>query len=210
MITQLRGRLVETHPPIMVLDVGGVGYEVNAPLATLEALPEPGAEVTIHTHLSVREDGQTLYGFKSRPERELFRRLIRVSGVGPKLALALLSGVDSDELVRCVHEEDPQRLTAVPGVGRKTAERLIVELRDRLAGYGFAGQPKDPQASHASTAYDGATTAGGNVGEAIDGLLALGYKPAEAGRMARTAAESGMSCEAILRRALQRAVPSGG
>nr|WP_207148242.1 Holliday junction branch migration protein RuvA [Halorhodospira halochloris] len=206
----MHGRLIEKHPPILVLDVNGVGYEVNAPLSTLESLPESGSEVTIYTHLSVREDGQALFGFRSRNERELFRRLIRVSGVGPKMALALLSGVDGNELVRCVNEDDPKRLTAVPGVGRKTAERLIVELRDRLEGCGFAVNPPGTGASSASGERDDGGASGGSVGEAIDGLVALGYKPGEAARMARTAAEPGMSCEAILRRALQRAVPAGG
>lgn len=209
MITQLRGRLIDKYPPTLVLDVGGVGYEINAPLSTLETLPESGCEVTIHTHLSIREDGQTLYGFSSRHERELFRRLIRVSGVGPKLALALLSGVDSEELVRCVREDDSQRLTAVPGVGRKTAERLIIELRDRLDGYGLTLSPTaGDEAQGATAGRDSAS--GDNLGEAIDALVSLGYKATEASRMARAAAEPGMSCEAILRRALQRAIPSGG
>lgn len=210
MITRLRGRLIETHPPIMVLDVGGVGYEINAPLSTLESLPEPGAEVTIHTHLSVREDGQFLYGFSSRSERELFRRLIRISGVGPKLALALLSGVDANELVRCVRDDDPKRLTAVPGVGRKTAERLIIELRDRLEETSLSWHPEDDAAPQTRTPAGGSASTRDSISEAIDGLVALGYKPNEAARMARTAAEPGMSCEAILRHALQRAVPAGG
>ncbi|MBK5937674.1 MULTISPECIES: Holliday junction branch migration protein RuvA [Halorhodospira] len=204
MIARLRGTLLEKRPPTLVVEVNGLGYEVEAPLSTIEALPETGQEVILHTHLSVREDGQTLFGFRARAERDLFRRLIRVSGVGPKLGLALLSGVDGEELVRCVRDDDPKRLTQVPGIGRKTAERLIVELRDRLEGIASGG---------AGTATQQADQpAGGDdpVGEAVEGLVALGYKPPEASRMARGAAEPGLGCEAIIRRALQRAVPRGG
>ncbi len=203
MIARLRGTLLEKRPPTLVVEAHGIGYEVEAPLSTLEAVPETGQEVVLHTHLSVREDGQTLFGFRSRAERDLFRRLIRISGVGPKLALALLSGVDGEELVRCVRDDDPKRLTQVPGVGRKTAERLIVELRDRLEGIAPVGAPA---AVAQSGAADGASDP---VGEAVEGLVALGYKPPEAARMARNAAEPGLGCEAIIRRALQRAVPRG-
>jgi len=208
-ITRLRGTLLEKRAPTLVVDVGGVGYEVDAPLSTIEALPETGREVLLHTHLSVREDGQTLFGFRSRDERDLFRRLIRVSGVGPKLGLALLSGVDGEELIRCVRDDDPRRLTDVPGIGRKTAERLIVELRDRLEGSGLEAAPA-PAGSGAASDADAASGDADPVAEATEGLIALGYKPPEATRMARHAAEAGMGCEAIIRRALQHAVPRGG
>ncbi|ABM62976.1 Holliday junction branch migration protein RuvA [Halorhodospira halophila] len=204
MIARLRGTLLEKRPPTLVVEANGLGYEVEAPLSTIEALPETGREVILHTHLSVREDGQTLFGFRTRAERDLFRRLIRVSGVGPKLGLALLSGVDGEELVRCVRDDDPKRLTQVPGIGRKTAERLIVELRDRLDGVG-GGSTAAPAAG-----ADHPTGENDPVSEAIEGLVALGYKPPEAARMARNAAEPELGCEAIIRRALQRAVPRGG
>ncbi|MFP4146245.1 MAG: Holliday junction branch migration protein RuvA [Halorhodospira sp.] len=208
MIARLHGVLIEQRPPTLVIDIGGLGYEVEAPLSTIESLPRAGEEVTLYTHLSVREDGQTLYGFRARNERDLFRRLIRISGVGPKLALALLSGVDGEELVSCVREDNPKRLTQVPGIGRKTAERLIVELRDRLEG---AGLERPAPAASGATTSDRETPhgAGDPVAEAAEGLIALGYKPPEASRMAGHAAEPGMSCEAIIRRALQRAIPRG-
>jgi len=206
-ITRLRGTLVEKRAPTLVVDVGGVGYEVDAPLSTIEALPETGREGLLHTHLSVREDGQTLFGFRSRDERDLFRRLIRVSGVGPRLGLALLSGVDGEELVRCVRDDDAKRLTDVPGIGRKTAERLIVELRDRLEGSGLEAAPVAAGSGAASDA-DAASGDADPVAEATEGLIALGYKPPEAARMARQAADAG-TCEAIIRRALQHAVPRG-
>ncbi|MBK1734114.1 Holliday junction branch migration protein RuvA [Halorhodospira abdelmalekii] len=206
MITQLRGRLLDQRPPALILDVGGVGYELDAPLSTHEQLPERGQEVTLHTHLSVREDGFTLYGFCNRNERDLFRRLIRISGVGPKLALALLSGLDGRELIRCVRDDDAKRLTAIPGVGRKTAERLIVELRDRLEGLGWSA---DAAAVDGASAADDATASfpgSSEFEQAVDGLQALGYKPAEAVRMARSVATDEMSCETIIRRALQRSL----
>lgn len=206
MIARLRGQLLDKRPPTVVVEAAGVGYEVDTPLSTLEALPEIGAEVTLHTHLSVRDDGHALFGFRSRSERDLFRRLIRVSGVGPKLALALLSGVDGEELVRCVRDDDPKRLTQVPGVGCKTAERLVVELRDRLEQE-LAVLPGKP----AAPAEGEAAPAGGDaLEEAVEGLVALGYKQPEAARMARAVAEPGLGCEALIRRALQRAAPRGG
>ena len=133
MIGRLRGLVLEKRPPQLLLDVGGVGYELEAPLSAFFDLPGADTPVSPFTHLVVREDAQLLYGFRSRPERELFRALIRVNGVGPKLALALLSGIDAPELVRCIQEGDVTSLTRLPGVGKKTAERLIVEMRDRIA-----------------------------------------------------------------------------
>ena len=130
MIGRLRGMVVEKRPPQLVLDVGGVGYELEAPLSAFFDLPE--GELVLHTHLVVREDAQLLFGFRTRGERDLFRALIRVNGVGPKLALTLLSGIDAAEFVRCVQEGDVTTLTRLPGVGKKTAERLIVEMRDRI------------------------------------------------------------------------------
>ena len=132
MIGRLRGTLAEKQPPHLLLDVGGVGYEVEVPMTTLYRLPAQGEVVTLHTHLVVREDAHLLYGFGEKRERELFRELIRLNGVGPKLALALMSSLEVDELVRCVQAQDTAALVKVPGVGKKTAERLLLELMDRF------------------------------------------------------------------------------
>ncbi len=199
MIGRLRGNIIDKHPPTILLEAGGVGYEVDVPLSALEALPGIGDEAVLHTHLSIREDGQTLFGFLERSERDLFRVLIRVSGVGPRLALALLSGLNGAELRRCVHEEDTTTMTRIPGVGRKTAQRLIVELRDRLEGLLPAAPSGTAGAVH--------TAAGAPLNEAIEALTALGYKPQEAARMARAVGGEGLASETIIRRALQQAIP---
>src|SRR5690606_27720965 len=135
MIGRLRGTLAEKQPPFLLLDVNGVGYELEVPMTTLYRLPPVGEALTLHTHLVVREDAQLLYGFAEKRERELFRELIRLNGVGPKLALALMSGLEVDELVRCVQAQDTAALTKIPGVGKKTAERLLVELKDRFKAW---------------------------------------------------------------------------
>ncbi len=204
MISRLHGVLIEKRPPTLVVDVNGLGYEVEAPLSTIEALPGTGQEVILHTHASVRDDGQALYGFRSRDDRDLFRRLIRVPGVGPKLGLALLSGISGEELVRCVRDDAPDHLTAVPGVGRKTAQKLIVELRGRLDGAGLA---MGSATATSAPQGDAAPLASDPVQEAAEGLMALGYKREEASRMAQGAGADGMSCEAIIRQALQQAAP---
>ena len=135
MIGRLRGVLIDKQPPHLLLEVGGVGYELDAPMSTLYNLPALGNEVVLHTHMVVREDAQLLYGFLEKRERELFRELIRLNGVGPKLALALMSGMDMDELVRAVQAQDTRALVKIPGVGKKTAERLLVELKDRFKAW---------------------------------------------------------------------------
>lgn len=132
MIGYLRGTLLEKQPPHVLLDVNGVGYELEVPMTTLFQLPAVGEPLVLHTHLVVREDAQLLYGFFAKRDRALFRELIRLNGVGPKLALALMSGMSVDELIQCVNAEDTSRLMKVPGVGKKTAERLLVELKDRF------------------------------------------------------------------------------
>src|ERR1700746_2983824 len=133
MIGSLRGRIASKTPPQLTVDVGGLGYELEAPMSTFFHLPPVGSEVSLLTHLIVREDAHVLYGFASEEERRLFRSLIKVSGVGPKIALALLSGISASAFAQCVQSQDVTTLTRIPGVGRKTAERLIVEMRDRLA-----------------------------------------------------------------------------
>ncbi|NIR60391.1 MAG: Holliday junction branch migration protein RuvA [Gammaproteobacteria bacterium] len=201
MIGRLQGTLLARRPPHLLVDVRGVGYEVEAPMSTFYALPATGATVTLHTHLAVREDAHVLYGFSTETERTLFRALIRVSGVGGRLALAILSGISAEAFVRCVRDHDAAALTRLPGVGKKTAERLIVEMRDRLEDWEGA-----IPASAAAPAGEHAT---GPLGEAVSALVALGYKANEASRMVR-AVEGGaaLSSEELIRRALQTAVRS--
>jgi holliday junction DNA helicase RuvA len=192
MIGSLRGRIASKTPPQLTVDVGGIGYELEVPLSTFFHLPAVGEEVRLLTHLVVREDAHALYGFATEEERRLFRSLIRVSGVGPKIALALLSGISVTAFTECVQREDIAALTRVPGVGRKTAERLIVEMRDRLAAPpAVAGAPPAAAASPESEAYGA--------------LVALGYRPAEATRLLKAAGPGTHSTEELIRRALQGA-----
>jgi Holliday junction DNA helicase RuvA len=194
-IGRLSGVLLETRPPQLLLDVGGVGYEVEAPMSTFYTLPAPGQPVVLHTHLQVREDAHLLYGFASLAERELFRALLKVSGVGGKMALAILSGMNAAVFARCVQDGDAAALTRLPGVGKKTAERLIVEMRDRVAA---------SDAVAAATPGAAVPQAPGNpVEDAVHALVALGYKAAEASRMIRGVDAEGLGCEEIIRRALK-------
>jgi len=193
MIGSLRGRILAKSPPQLTIDVGGVGYELEAPMSTFFHLPPVGEEVRLATHLVVREDAHALYGFATEEERRLFRSLLRVSGVGPKIALALLSGVSVEAFARCVREQDASVLVRVPGIGRKTAERLLMEMRDRLAA--AEGLPSAAGTSGAPTPR----------GEAFDALVALGYKPAEATRLLEAGGPGSYSTEELIRRALQRA-----
>ena len=193
MIGSLRGRISSKTPPQLTVEVGGVGYELEAPMSTFFHLPPLGTEVHLLTHLVVREDAHVLYGFATEEERRLFRSLIRVSGVGPKIALALLSGMSVAAFARCVQSEDVAALTRVPGVGRKTAERLIVEMRDRLS-------PPPPPAG-AAAAPPGESPEG----EAYGALVALGYRPAEATRLLKAVEPGVYTTEELIRRALQGA-----
>jgi Holliday junction DNA helicase RuvA len=196
MIGFLRGRLARKEPPWLLVDVSGVGYEVEAPMSTIFRLPALGEEVQLHTHLVVREDQQTLYAFATEGERRLFRQLLKVSGVGAKMGLTILSGISVEGFAGCVQTEDKAALTRLPGVGRKTAERLIVEMRDRLAN-GMGGSP------------GGATTTGRPVDvprtEAFNALVSLGYKPPEARRMLDAVPADVATTEDILRRVLRAA-----
>jgi len=193
-IGHLRGRLVRKAPPALILDVNGVGYELEAPMSTFYRLPELGSEVELHTHLVVREDAQLLYGFATEDERRLFRDLLRVTGIGPKIGLALLSGIDVETFMRCVEAEDAQALTRIPGIGRKTAERLLVEMRDRIRALGQL-----PPAAAKS-----ATGAGARA-EAFSALVALGYRPVEVNRLLQGVEQEGAGTEELIRRALQAA-----
>ena len=193
MIGHLRGRLVRKAPPALIVDVNGVGYELEAPMSTFYRLPEVGSEVELSTHLVVREDAHLLYGFATEDERRLFRDLLRVTGIGPKIGLALLSGIDVDTFMRCVEAQDVAALTRIPGVGRKTAERLLVELRDRIRALGQLP---------ASTPKGGA---GGARAEAYAALVALGYRPVEVNRLLQGVEQEGAGTEELIRRALQAA-----
>jgi holliday junction DNA helicase RuvA len=193
MIGAVRGRIASKAPPQLTVDVGGLGYELEAPMSTFFHLPPIGAEVSLLTHLVVREDAHVLYAFATEEERRLFRSLIRVSGVGPKIALALLSGMSVAAFARCVQSEDVAALTRVPGIGRKTAERLIVEMRDRLS------PPPPPAGAAAAPPGDSPE------GEAYGALVALGYRPAEATRLLRAVEPGAHTTEELIRRALQGA-----
>jgi Holliday junction DNA helicase RuvA len=200
MIGTLTGLLAAKSPPHLLLEVGGVGYEVEAPMSTFYALPALGERTRLLTHLVVREDAHVLYGFATHEERALFRNLLKVSGVGPRIALAILSGGTAATFAHAVRERDATALTRIPGVGRKIAERLIVEMRDRLELADAA--PVDGAV--------GAALAQGAEAEAYGALVSLGYKPVEATRLLKGvgAASASLSTEDLIRRALQAAVHS--
>ena len=195
MIGSIRGRITAKTPPRLLVDVGGVGYELEAPMSTFYNLPGVGEEVSVLTHLVVREDAHILYAFATEGERRLFRSLIKVSSVGPKIALALLSGISVEAFSRCVMNEDITALTKVPGIGKKTAERLVVEMRDRLK------DPGVPAGFSPAAVAMGASPES----EAYDALIALGYRPPEATRLLKAAGPGTHSTEELIRRALQGA-----
>ena len=199
MIGFVRGILAVKTPPSLVIDVNGVGYEVEAPMSTCFGLPEAGETIHLVTHLVVREDQQTLYGFATEAERQLFRDLIKVNRVGAKLALGILSGISVDGFVRCVQQEDQASLSKLPGVGRKTAERLIMDMRDKVDG----------EISVLSLSATGGGAESGARQEAFTALTALGYKPAEARRMLADADGEHATTEDILRFVLRSAAPAG-
>lgn len=201
MIGRLTGILLEKQAPQLLLDVNGVGYELDAPMSTFYQLPTTGEKVSLYTHLVVREDAWLLCGFASQAERRMFRDLIRVNGVGAKLALAILSGINADEFARCIQESDTSSLVRLPGVGKKTAERLIIEMRDRLKDW-------ETEGLSASAASTPATSAANDPGrDAISALVALGYKPQEASRMvSQVSADEIESSEELIKAALKAAV----
>ncbi len=203
MIGFIRGKLFSKAPPQLVLDVQGVGYEIEAPMTTFYQLPEIGTEVSLFTHLVVREDAHILFGFAAENERVMFRTLIKVNGVGPKLALTILSGQSADEFQRCIQDNDTQALVRLPGIGKKTAERLIIEMRDRLPAL------TETESSAMSTSTQGQAPSVKKANpsqEAISALCALGYKPQDATKMVRSVAAEDQTCEDIIRLALQGAV----
>ena len=190
MIGQVHGKLVYKQPPRLLVDVAGIGYELEAPMTTFYNLPETGTEVCLHTHVVVRDDAHLLYGFTEQRQRDVFRHLLKVNGVGPRVALAILSGLTVEDLVACVSAADAAMLTRVPGIGRKTAERLIVDLRDRLdgiegSGSSFVGtRPLTPE--H----------------DAVSALVALGYRQTDAARAIRATASDDAGVEELIRAAL--------
>lgn len=194
MIGRITGKIVLKQPPLLLVDVNGVGYELEAPMSTFYKLPAAGESVMLHTHLTVREDAHLLFGFGSTAEKGLFRELIKISGVGPKVALSVLSGVSVEDFWATVKSGDAVRLTKLPGIGKKTAERLVLEMRDK------AGVSADQ--------LPGATPApmGSPLQEARSALTALGYKPAEIERFTQAVYKDGMSTEQIIQEALKRAV----
>lgn len=197
MISFLQGTLVEKKPPMIIVDVQGVGYEVEVPMTTIYALPEVGDETKVYTHLAIRDDAHLLFGFATQDERTLFRTLIKVNGVGAKMALTILSGIEASEFARCVQDNDSATLVKLPGVGKKTAERLIIEMRDKLDDVISTDSIKSaPTQTSPSNVIDDATTA----------LISLGYKPQEASKFVMAVATDDMDSEAIIREALKASV----
>jgi holliday junction DNA helicase RuvA len=197
MIGFLKGRLAAKVPPMLLVDVNGVGYELEAPMSTFYGLPAAGEAVALFTHLVVREDAHVLFGFGTESERRLFRSLLKISGVGPKIALGILSGSSVEEFLRIIEAEDVAMLTRIPGIGRKTAERVIIEMRDsvqKLSAPTVGGNSLTPAAAQSPQS------------EAYGALIALGYKPPEATRLLKNADEPGLSTTEIIRRALKSAV----
>lgn len=191
MIGFLRGKIALKTPPLIVLDVNGVGYEIEAPMTVFYDLPEIGTEIILQTHLVIREDAHSLFGFATESDKTMFKTLIKISGVGAKMALAILSGQTAAQFQTCIQNNDVTALVKLPGVGKKTAERLIMELRDKLAKFENA-----PQISNLGNARE----------EAISALCSLGYKPLDASRMVSVIQPDGKNCETIIRLALQSAV----
>jgi holliday junction DNA helicase RuvA len=190
----LKGRLAAKHPPALLVDVGGVGYELEAPMSTFYKLPAAGEPVQLYTHLVVREDAHILFGFASEEERRLFRNLLKIGGVGPKLALGILSGVGVEDFLRIVEAEDIALLTRIPGIGRKTAERVIIEMRDQVKKFYDAAAAPGPAGMVPSSQS-----------EAFGALVALGYKPPEVTRLLKSVEAPDLTTEELIRRALKTA-----
>ncbi len=191
MISKLTGILLEKQPPLLVIEVNDIGYELFATMNTFYQLPDCGQRISLHTHLIVREDAHTLYGFHSQQERHLFRELIKVNGVGPKLALSILSGIEPQAFIQCVHQNDMSSLIRIPGVGKKTAERLIIETRDKLKHWESIA-PSDLTIPVSQISDD-----------AVSALITLGYKPKDAERAIKKVYHNDLSSEQLIREALK-------
>ncbi len=203
MIGRLRGSILSKHPPQLLLEVGGVGYELEVPMSTFYDLPAVGETVVLITHLAVREDAHVLYGFLHERDRALFRALLKVTGVGARMALAILSSMDAARFAQCVEQDDSDSLTRIPGIGKKTAQRLVIEMRDRLDGL----------TGGAAIVTGSLTPASGSerdqaLADAVSALVALGYRPPDASRMARAADDGAKTSEEIIRTALRAVNPS--
>ena len=199
MIGRLRGTLVEKQPPWLLIEVGGVGYEVETPLSTFYDLPEVDQPLLLLTHLIIKDDGHSLYGFLHEADRLLFRSLLKISGVGAKLALTILSGVNAEGFAQWINDGDVAALTRLPGIGKKTAERLVMEMKDRLGDL-TPGTARLPGGGPAVAVAKNASA------EATAALQSLGYKPAEVMRMVRAVSEPDMDAEEIIRRALKSVI----
>ena len=196
MIGRLSGQLIEKNPPALVLDVNGVGYEVDAPMSTFYVLPTVGESLTLYIHMVVREDAQLLYGFASRTERVLFRALLKVNGIGAKVALSILSGMSTDEFLTCIASQDVAALTRVPGIGKKTAERLLVEMKDKVDTLEVSSSPAGARPKvHDESARS----------QAEEALASLGYKPAEAVKLLDKHATADQTVEQMIKAALRGA-----
>lgn len=202
MIGRLHGKILEKSPPEMVLDVQGVGYELLLPMTSFYSLPAVNEEVTIFTHLVVREDAHLLFGFAQKQDRTLFRELIKTNGVGPKLALAILSAMSVSQFATAVEQEELAKLTKIPGIGRKTAERLLVELKGKFKGMAQSDFFEEHTTTNHVVAHDSQAPAD----EAQDALIALGYKPADAEKMIKKVNKAGMTSEQLIREALKNAL----
>lgn len=196
MIGSLRGKILKKNPPQLLIEVQGVGYEVETPISTFYHLTGDEKEIFLYTHLVVREDAHLLFGFYQERERVIFRHLIKVNGIGPKVALAILSGMDSDSFIRSVLDHDTSSLTRIPGVGKKTAERLVIEMRDKLSAFGE---------THLSITHvlPNGETAGAEIADAISALVSLGYKPDQARRAVTNAPAGCVSSESLIKYALK-------
>ena len=200
MIGRLKGLLLEKQAPALLLDVNGVGYELEAPMTTFYQLPELGQQVVLHTHLVVREDAHLLFGFATHAERKVFRSLIKVNGVGARLALTILSGMSVDAFMSAIHENDVASLVRLPGVGKKTAERLVIEMKDRLKDFAPSGVDWKPESISSLESENSFVT------DAVDALIALGYKAVDARRMIQAVNKEGeVASESLIRKALQAA-----
>ena len=198
MIGQIRGIILEKQPPQLVIDVQGIGYEIDAPMSTFYQLPELGETIRLFTHFIVREDAHLLYGFYTHHERQLFRTLLKVNGVGPRLGLTILSSISPDEFVRCVLNNDTVSLVKLPGVGKKTAERLVIEMRDKLSGWYQVNSPEGVMLVKADQPVRHHV-----LQDAISALIALGYKQQEANRTITKIDDGAASSEELIRRALR-------
>lgn len=206
MIGRIRGTLAEKQPPEILVDVAGVGYEIHMPMTSFYQLPAVGEEVVVYTHFVVREDAQLLFGFADKMERGLFRELIKANGVGPKLGLAILSGMSASQFLASVQNEDVSALVSLPGIGKKTAERLVVELKDRLANFGKAQSIAVPPPSGDLLSTNTIVAVNDAREEAQSALIALGYKPAQASKLVDSVYKEGMESEALIRESLKAAI----